>query len=230
MLQQYVTDTRDLLNDSDGQFFDEAKIIRYVNRSRRRIAYASGCVRVMPPGTKTHRLQEVYKFSEWISSVQGVLPGAQSILSVRSLSVAIGVGGWKPTWKRLPFTAFQARFRMLNGTWFGTVSEPGYYAQYGQGSSGSIYLAPIPSQDNPMELDLSVIPMPLQTDHDPEPIPQPWQDAVPWWAATMCLIQQQRPQDAQQMALLFNLELPFCASVVCPTMIQNPYGATLRSA
>jgi hypothetical protein len=230
MLQQYVTDTRDLLNDSDGQFFDEAKLIRYVNRSRRRIAYASGCVRVMPPGTKTHRMQEVYRFAEWISSVQGVMPGVQSILACRSLAVSVGVGGWKPMWRRISFSDFQARFRIMSGTWMGTISEPGWWAQFGQGNHGSIYLAPIPSQDNQLEVDLTCIPEPLQTDHDPEPIPQPWQDAVPWWAAVMCLIQQQRPQDAQQMALMFNLELPFAASVVCPTMISNVYAATLRSA
>jgi hypothetical protein len=45
-----------------------------------------------------------------------------------------------------------------------------------------------------------------------------------------CLLQQQRPQDAQMMAATFNAELPFAAAVVCPQFIQNPYGATLRSA
>lgn len=230
MLEQYVTDTRDLLNDAEGQFFSDAKIARYVNRSRRRIAFASGCIRVVPPGIKTHRLQEVYRFSEWISSAQAAQPGIQSILFCRSLSVAIGVGGWKPMWNRVAsWTDFQARFRITNGTFFGTVSEPGWWAQLGEGPSGAIYLAPIPSQDNPMEVDLACIPQALLTDEDIEPIPQPWQDAVCWWAATMCLIQQQRPQDAQQMALLFNLEMPFAASVVCPQLITSPYGATMRS-
>jgi hypothetical protein len=190
----------------------------------------SGCVRVMPPGTKTHRLQEQYPFKDWISSVQAVQPGIQSIFMCRSLSVAIGVGGWKPMWRRVVWTDFQARFRIFNGTFYGTVSEPGWWSQYGEGPAARVFLAPIPSQDNPMEVDLSCIPAPLLTDNDPEIIPQPWTDAVPWWAAVLCLIQQQRGQDAKAMADLFAMEMPMCASIVCPTMIQTAYGAAMRSA
>ena len=81
-----------------------------------------------------------------------------------------------------------------------------------------------------MEVDLTLIPQPLLTDRDIEPIPYPWQDAVAYWAAVMLLLQQQRAQDAQAMAQLFNSDLPMCASVVCPQMIVSPYGATMRSA
>lgn len=230
MLAQHITDVRDLLNDQQGQFFPEATLARYVNRSRRRIAYASGCIRICPAGTKTHRLQEVYPFSDWISLCQSQLPGIQSILACRSLAVAIGVGGWKPMWRRVVWTDFQARFRIFNGTFYGTVSEPGWYAQYGEGPAGRLYLAPIPSQDNPLDVDLTCIPSPLLTDNDREIIPQPWCDAVPFWAAVMCLLQQQRLQDAQAIAQVFNAELPTCAAVVCPQMIQSPYGAVNRSA
>jgi hypothetical protein len=95
---------------------------------------------------------------------------------------------------------------------------------------GKIYLAPIPSQMLPMEVDLTLIPKPLLSDQDNDPIPYPWQDAVSYWAGVMCLLQQQRREDAQALAQLFNSDLPMCASVVCPQMIQSPYGATLRSA
>ena len=81
-----------------------------------------------------------------------------------------------------------------------------------------------------MEVDLTLIPAPLSTDDDPEPLEYPWTDAVSYFAAVLCLIQQQRREDAAAMAQMFNAELPFCASVVCPTMIQTPYGATNRSA
>lgn len=231
MLAQHITDVRDLLNDETGQFFKETTLARYVNRSRRRVAYASGCIRVTPPGITTHRLQEVYPFSSWISNCQNEVPGIQSVLSCRSLAVAIGVGGWKPMWRRVVWTDFQARFRIFNGTFYGTVSEPGWWAQYGEGPAARLYLAPIPSQDNPMEVDLTCIPQPLLTDEDPEIIPQPWADAVPYWAAVLCLIQQQRAEDAKAMALMFNSDLPMCAAVVCPQMIQNVYaGGTNRSA
>jgi hypothetical protein len=228
MLNQYVTETQELLNDQLGQFFKLSQVTRYVNKSRRRIAGASGCIRCMPPGTQTHPQQEVYPFSDWISLIQGVMPGVESILACRSLAVAIGPGGWKPLWRRIVWTDFQSRFRIYNKTFFGTISEPGWYAQYGAGPLGALYLAPIPSQATPIEVDLTLIPAPLLSDDDPEIIPYPWADAVPYWAAMLLLLAQQRGEDAKSMALLFNAELPMCASVVCPTMIQSTYAPGIQ--
>jgi hypothetical protein len=230
MLAQYVADTQEHLNDTGAQFFKLPTLHRFINRSRRRIAAQSGCLRVMPKGTFTKANQEVYPFAEWNSLVQDQLPGVQSILACRSLAVAIGVGGWKPMWRRIVWTDFQARFRIYNGTFYGVISEPGWYAQYGEGPYGALYLAPIPSQQMPFDVDLTCIPTPLLTDKDVEPIPYPWTDAVSYWAAVLCLLQQQRREDAQAMTQLFNADMPMCAAVVCPQMIQNPYGATLRSA
>jgi len=241
MLAEYITQTQNLLNDNQGQFFSIPTLTNYINRSRRRIASASACLRVMPPGTRTVPFQEVYPFSDWDSLAQGVMPQAKQILHCRSLSIGIGGrwnmdtrriegGSWKPTWRRLVWTDFQARFRIYGGTFMGTISEPGWWAQYGVGPAASIYLAPIPTQSMPMEVDLTIIPAPLLTDKDLEPIPYPWTDAVSYWAAVLALLQQQRREDASAMAIMFNSDLPMCASVVCPQMIQTPYGATMRSA
>lgn len=239
MLNQYISDTQDLLNDSSGTFFKLPRLISYINRARRRIAAASGCLRVVPPGVLTVPNQEVYPVSAWTSLVQGALPGVQSILFIRSISIGIGgywkdgeiVGGsWKPTWRRIVWSDFEGRFRVYGRTFYGTISDPGWWAQLGAGDTAKIYLAPIPAQSNPMEIDVTCVPAPLQNDDDPDPIPYPWTDAVSYWSAALCLLQQQRPQDAKGMLDLFNTDLPFCASVVCPQMLQSVYGATMRSA
>ena len=99
MLAEYVTEVQDLLNDSQGQYFNIPRLHRYINRARRRIAYMSGCLRVIPPGTQTVPRQEIYRLSDWLPLVQGEVPGIQSILAVRSLCIAIGPGGWKPMWR-----------------------------------------------------------------------------------------------------------------------------------
>jgi hypothetical protein len=244
MLAAYIAEVQQHLNDVEGQFFRIPTLAGYVNRARRRIAATSGCLRCIPPGTQTVPSQEVYPFSAWSSLVQSIFPTCQGILACRSLAVGIGGqwtrnaagqwsitnGTWKPVWKRLVWTDFQARFRIYGGTFYGTISQPGWYAQYGEGPNAALYLAPIPSMAAPMEVDLTVIPQPLLTDADPEPIPYPWTDAVSYWAACLALLQQQRKDDAQAMAELFNADMPMCASVVCPQLIQNAYGATLRSA
>jgi hypothetical protein len=202
----------------------------YINRARRRVAAASGCLRVVPDGTTTKRNQEIYPFSDWNALVQDQMPGVQSILGCRSLAIAIGKGGWKPMWRRVVWSDFQARFRIYNGTFMGAISEPGWYAQFNEGPIGKLYLAPIPSMEMPMDVDLTCVPLPLLTDNDPEPIPYPWTDAIAYWAAVLSLMQQQRREDAQAMAQLFNTELPLCASVVCPQFIATAYGAAMRSA
>ena len=230
MLASYVTQVRDLLHDSGGQFFDDPQLHRYINRARRRIAYMSGCIRILPPGIKTVPRQEVYPFSAWISLCQGVDARIQSVLSCRSLAIEIGPGGWKPMWRRVVWSDFQARFRIYNSTFFGTISEPGWYAQYGSGPDGKLFLAPIPTQYQDMEVDLTCIPQPLLTDEDTDPIPPPWDDVVCYWAAVMCLLAQQRSQDAQALVQMFITDMPMCASVVSPQMLQNPYGAVIRSA
>lgn len=244
MLAQYIDEVQSHLNDAGGQFFSIPRLTTFINRSRRRIAAVSGCIRVIPPGAQTKPGREVYPFSEWNALVQELCPQAQSILACRSLSVGIGGswqedvdgiwsvtnGTWKPMWRRLVWSDFQARFRIYGGTFYGTISQPGWYAQYGEGPVARLYLAPIPSIAAPMEVDLTLIPKPLLTDDDPEPIPYPWADAVSYWAAVLAFWQQQRKEDAAAMAELFNADLPMCASVVCPQMIANVYGATLRSA
>lgn len=249
MLSNYVNEVQNLLSDNQGQFFTFPTVANYINRSRRRIAAMSGCLRVIPPGAQTIPNQEIYPFKTWNPLIQMVMPQAQSVLACRSLAVGIGgkwqttfdgnggyvsasiVGGsWKPLWRRIVWTDFQARFRIYGGTFMGTISEPGWFAQYGEGPTGALYLAPVPTQSLPMEVDLTVIPQPLLNDNDIDPIPYPWNDAVVWWAAVLALLQQQRIQDAAAMQQVFAAEMPMCASVVCPQMIQTAYGATLRSA
>jgi hypothetical protein len=229
MLATYIADTQDLLNDASGQFFAVPTLIRYINRARRRVASGSGCLRIMPEGAKTHPNQEQYHFHEWTALVQAT-PGVREILAVRSLAIAIGPGNgaWRPMWNRLPWTDFSARFRIWNNAWVGTISYPGFYSQYGFGVGGSIFLAPIPSQEQPMTLDCSCMPFPLMTDDDPEAIPQPWCDAVAYFAAFMCMLQQQRKEDAVALMQIYQAELPHCAAVVAPQLITSPYGAVVR--
>lgn len=229
MLTTYISETQNHLNDSLAQFFSVPVLTTYVNRARRRIASASGCCRVLVRA-RTIANQEEYKFSDWTAIAQ-MTPGIREILAVRSLAIAIGPGegAWKPTWNRLVWTDFNSRFRIWNRAWIGTISYPGYYAQYGFGSGGSIFLAPIPSQVQPMELDCSCLPLNLENDDDVEQIPEPWVDAVSYFAAWLCLIQQQRREDAMAMLQVFQMELPFCASVVAPQMVQSPYGSAVRA-
>jgi hypothetical protein len=234
MLAAYVAETQRLLNDEQGQFFKLPTLHDYINRARRRIAAVSGCLRIFPEGIHTHNGQEKYPLRHWVAAAQGQMPGAGEVLRVMSIAIAIGrgPGAWKPTWQQVAsWTDFNARFRIWNRTFVGVISEPGWWCQYGVGEAAEIYLAPIPSIECPIDADLFIVPAPLLDDEDSEPLMYPWTDCVAFWAATMCLLQQQRREDAQAMTTLFNQLMPEAAAVVMPVMVQSPYGpGHIRSA
>lgn len=229
MLQSfYLPAVRSLLNDLQSQFYTDATLTSFINRARTRVAATSASIRVLAL-SHTVANQEVYVFPGFNALVTAT-PGVAEVQFVRTIAIAIGTGGWKPMWRRVPWTDFQARFRIYNGTFMGTQSEPGWWAQYGQGSAGSIYLAPIPTQVNPMEADCTCLPVNLASDTDPEAIPVQWQEAVNYWAAILALFQQQRLEDAKALGAIFQAEMPWAAAVVCPTFVSTGYPATIRSA
>lgn len=224
----YLPAVRSLLNDLQSQFYTDSTLTSFINRARIRVASTSGCVRMLVKA-QTVANQEVYNFASWDSLVAAT-PGVSYILNVRTIAIAIGPGGWKPMWRRVPWTDFQARFRIYNGTFMGTISEPGWWAQYAQGDNGSIYLAPIPTQVNPLEADCTCIPLNLASDTDPEVIPEAWREAVNYWSAILAMFQQQRLEDAKALGAIFQAEMPWAAAVVCPTFVSTGYPATIRSA
>lgn len=50
MLEQYITETADLLHDSSHSFYSRTQLIRYINSARRQCAYRSGCIRCLVTG------------------------------------------------------------------------------------------------------------------------------------------------------------------------------------
>ncbi len=97
------------------------------------------------------------------------------------------------TFDWLPFMAFQAFCRAYRGTF----SNPGAYTvHYGTTSptmqtadARAFYIYPIPNQAYTLEMDVSILPSPLQalTDVDYQ-IVTPWNDAVQYFAAHLAFL------------------------------------------
>lgn len=51
MLNQYLSDTRLLLHDTSGQFYQTSDLINYINQGRNKIAAEGRCIRYLPPST-----------------------------------------------------------------------------------------------------------------------------------------------------------------------------------
>lgn len=123
--------------------------------------------------------QEVYNFSDINLSMN---PGCESVYFVRSISLLYN--NYRYSLPVYSFTTYQAYIRQYP---FQYEYIPTFAAQFGQGTAGSLYLYPLPSQVYQCEYDCQVLPSELLDDQSYEAIPQPWQDAVPYFAAHLAM-------------------------------------------
>jgi hypothetical protein len=137
--------------------------------------------------------QEVYPFSAVNTILQSAQTGADKILGVASVSIAIG--STKPTLNWCDFLTFQAYARAAN--W--GQNQPSLWSQYAQGETGSIYLWPVPSQKYQMEWDCFVAPLALSALQLVDIIPEPWSEPVTYYAAYLAYLNAQRKDDANFM-------------------------------
>lgn len=146
----------------------------------------------LTPAVKTVVGQEVYNFSTWNSVIQANNPGVQDIIGVQTISVSWG--SQKPTLDHVSWSDIQAYLRAYN---IGYLNYPTVWAQYGQGLSGSAYLWPIPAVATQLDVDCYCLPIILSNDTDPEAIPYPWTDPIPYYAAYLAFLNAQRKDDAR---------------------------------
>lgn len=105
-------------------------------------------------------------------------PGVAAIHMIRSVSVIYS--NYRYSLPCYSFSVYQARIRQypFQYKWVPTVC-----GQRGQGTNGTFLVYPIPSQVYQIEYDAFGIPSDMATDQDPEPIPAPWTDSVPFLGA-----------------------------------------------
>lgn len=122
--------------------------------------------------------QEVYNFRDVDVSM---FPGVSSVYAVLSVSLLYANGRYSVL--VYSFSQYQALVRQYG---------PGNYyyipclgAQFGRGAEGSFYLYPPPSQSLQMEWDCVCLPTDLRRNEDFEVLPEPWTDAVPYYAASL---------------------------------------------
>jgi len=223
-LNAYLTATQSLLGDPLGQFYTTTQLTTFINTARNRVAASGECVRWVPPsGTgqnQTVAAQEVYPFAA-VNALAPAGSGIGSILAVRT--VAVQNGTIKPTWTQLAWSRFQAFLRLYSGTFTGTQTV-GWWSQFSFGTLGSIYLAPIPTSALPMDWDCTCLPIALALDTDPEAIPYPWSDLIPFYAAYLALLQQQRGPDADMMLKRMQMMGPWAARVVKRQFVSSMYA------
>lgn len=191
MLNSYLAQTGQLLQNPGAStaLYSTSDLTGYINRARSQLAAETECIRLMNTLTLTFGTQ-VYSFS----SISPATTGTAGVYNVRgaTCSVASGFVWLSPR----PFPWFQLYY--LNNP----VPQTGFpttYAQFGQGVNGSLYFNPVPDFPYTVMLDCVCEPIALASDADPEDIPYPFTEAVPYYAAYLALLSAQRMADAQAM-------------------------------
>jgi hypothetical protein len=161
--------------------------------------------------------QEVYNFADVDLSI---FPGVASIHAVRSVSILYANSRY--TVLVYSFSQYQALVRQYGPGMFQYTPVMG--AQVGRGTAGSFYLYPVPSQTYQMEWDCSCLPSDLTSDLDYEPIPDPYTDAVPYFAAHLAYLELQNYNAARLYSEMFDEQVTRFGSYTLRGRGINPYG------
>lgn len=170
----------------------------------------------LSPINQLNENQEVYPFSNVNLSA---FPGVASIFTVQSVSIIYANYRYS-----LPIYSFSTYQALIRNYPFQYQYVPTIGAQYGRGVGGSFYLYPIASQTYQMEFDCFCLPSDLLLDTDVEAIPEPWTDAVKYFAAHLAYLELQNFNSAKGMLDLFDEFLRRYNRASMPGRATNPYG------
>lgn len=163
--------------------------------------------------------QEVYNFATWNTLAQ-TNAGVSQIIGLLSLACSQG-GTYKPMLTPMIWSEFQAYCRIYQNQ---AQNYPVYWAQYGQGVNGSVYLFPYPSQALQLDADCYCLPIDLADDTTPEAIPSTFTDAIPYYAAYLCYEDSSRKDDADRNFKIFDMFVKRARAQMETPFVPSYYG------
>lgn len=194
MLTSYITDTANLLNDPTQQYYSTSLLTSLINKARLWLSVRSLQPRVLVTTLSTSQGQETYALTLANSAV-ALVSGVSAPYGIIGISCSWG-STYMMALGRRDFPSFNADDRILNGTF---QNYPTEFATYNRGQLQVAYLFPIPTSTLPMWWDIACTPINLALDTDPEAIPLPWTNVVPFKAAALAFRTQRRWNDAEAL-------------------------------
>ena len=168
------------------------------------------------PVNQLNVAQEVYPFS---GVYLGANPGVKSVFAVQGISVLYQ--NYRYSLPVYSFSVYQAEIRQYP---FQYQYVPTFASQYGQGTGGSFYVYPLPSQVYQYELDCYCLPSDLNTNNDYEAIPDPWTDSISYFSAHLGMLDIQNMNAAKMYLELFEKQLGIYSHSARVGRRVNPYG------
>lgn len=215
-LTAYLAQTRRLLLNPPAttQLYSDSDLKAFINTARAQIAGEGECIRVLaslnaPTDTRVLNFADID-----VSAVEGV----QSVFNIKQITCQVGSGA----------TFVHPRsFQWFNMFFLAKITpnsgRPNTYALYGQGTTGSIYIDPVPNVDYTLNLDTVCKPVDLVDDTTAEAIPYPWTDCVPFFAAYYAYLSAQRKTDAQTYYQIYEEYMNRARAMSNPSVLTSVY-------
>lgn len=203
----------DIQYGGDGYFQPQASVTDSTG-SGAEVTIAISPINQLNPG------QEQYSFSE--IDLSGV-PGAESVLFIRGISIIYS--NYRYSLPCYSFSTYQSMIRQYASTQYSYV--PTFFSQLGQGTAGTLFAYPLASQLYQWEFDLNVLPQDLIDNQSVELIPQPWQDAVPYFAAHLAFLELQNLNSGKFFLDLYEKMVLNYSQYARVGRVVNPYGRYL---
>jgi hypothetical protein len=173
-LSDYITETRRLLHDVNGNFWTDSELIDYINDARGHTVQDSGCRRIL----QTYTLTVGDETIDYLD-----LPQGNNTIDILNINLYWGDSRWPMYY--MAWTDFNAQLRF----WQNYNGRPIGFSIYG---AKTIYIGPKPDQAYEIELDTVVLPSPLVTGSQSDTeIQSPFYEAVAYYAAHKAKYQEQ---------------------------------------
>lgn len=187
LLSQYRTRVRRLLNDAQGNYWTNPELDDYINEAREKTATATECVRSFQLGTLLKNVDKYF--------FRDLLPNGAKTVNI--LGIQNIFGNTRYSLRRYAYAYLTAFYR----PWTQYQQLPVAFAKYGP---NIVYVAPAPNVDYPnAEFDTAIIPAALINDNTDDIIPEPYTDAVKYYAARLAKLRMQQYEEALAFDKLF---------------------------
>ena len=204
-LSGYITQTRRLLHDVNANFWTNEELTDYINDGRNTLVRDSGCNRVLQNHTVPYNVETV-SFSD--------LPEGNKTVDV--LNVILYWGNSRIPLSYFPWTNFNAQLRY----WQNFTGRPVAFSMYGP---KKLFIGPKPDQAYEMEFDTVVLVDPLVNGNDVDPLPTPFTEAVPFFAAYIAKYQEQSYGEAEIFKQEYSKHVMEALNTTFTRRLTTPY-------
>ncbi len=206
-LSEYITETRRLLHDANANFWTDSELTDYINEARNHLVQDTGCNRVLQSYTIPISTETI-NFS--------VLPQGNN--TIDCLNVNLYWGNSRIPLRYLAWTNFNAQLRY----WQNYTGRPVAFSMYGP---KTIYIGPVTDQAYVAEFDTVVLPTALVTAGETDPLPSPFTESVPFYAAYKAKYKEQSYGEAEIFKGEYTKHVLQAINTTFTRRIPNPYSS-----